>query len=77
MSKKNGEKKIDLVKGPDWKSLDVAVACSHDLNAAIAFLCLLRDNPEMMVLVVTAVEDWKKQMIAAEVKKAKVDASSI
>lgn len=50
----------------DWKNFDIKAAASQDLGAAIAFLQMIRDNPQIMELVVKAIEEWRKTMIVNE-----------
>lgn len=51
---------------PDWKRMDIADVVEKDLNAAIAFLSLIRDKPEILQGVTIAIEEWRKLMIENE-----------
>lgn len=63
-------KKVKEVKMPNWKDADLADFVAKDLNAAIAFLCLIRDKPEILQGVTIAIEEWRKLMIENEKNKS-------
>lgn len=57
----------------NWKNFDIEDAVGKDLNAAIAFLCLIRDNPELLQMVVKSVEEWRVRMIEKEKEEKEID----
>lgn len=57
--------------GPDWKKFDIKEAVKADISAAVSLLMMLRDNPDLLNIVCTEIELWRKTMIENEAKKPK------
>jgi len=64
------QKQTNVEKAPKindaWKNADLTQWCKKDLTAAISFLMLVNDNPEILRLVVNALEEWRVKMIENE-----------
>jgi len=64
------KQKLAKVKKLDWKKMDLKAACRNDIAAAISVLDLILNKPELFQAVVTALEQWRNQMIENEKNKA-------
>lgn len=51
-----------------WETMDLKKAMSVDLDAAIAFLNVIRSNPEVLDAVYKVMEDWRQKMIKEKPK---------
>lgn len=54
----------------NWKSFDIKNAVIQDIGAAVSLLCMLRDNPDLLNIVCTEIEIWRKKMIENEKAKS-------
>lgn len=60
--------KKTTVKSPDWKTMDIEKNLRLDLTCAISLLQLINDKPEILRVVVQALEDFRANQIALESK---------
>lgn len=65
------EKTKKTKENGSWKTFDISAAVKQDLSAALAFLAMIRDNPELLATVAEEIRKWRDQMIANEKQKPK------
>lgn len=55
-----------MEKLEEWKTIDLEKCIKNDLDAAMAFLGLIRTKPHIFQAIVQIIEDDRKQMVEAE-----------